>query len=151
RREWLLAQEMACDELTLRVTQAPPAEYGAMLLRLAAGVQLPRELAHGALGVLTPGRALERRLELLKHPFVYSAGKIRAAAVLLCTLGLVGILPWKLTARPAEAAPSVRATTSAKRKGQPSAHGWRRVPARTAKQTRWRLATRPERRDAVIW
>jgi beta-lactamase regulating signal transducer with metallopeptidase domain len=35
--EWRLAQELACDELTLRLTKSSPADYGEMLVRLAAG------------------------------------------------------------------------------------------------------------------
>jgi beta-lactamase regulating signal transducer with metallopeptidase domain len=35
QREWQVAQEMACDELTLQVTRAPAGDYAALLLQLA--------------------------------------------------------------------------------------------------------------------
>src|SRR5262249_7703523 len=61
-REWRLAQEMACDEMAVRVTKSPAADYGEVLLKLAA--QRPTRAHRGrvTVGALESPQMLRRRL-----------------------------------------------------------------------------------------
>ena len=85
--EWAAAREEACDALALSVTKTPRADYGRLLLKLAAP-----EAAAPALG-LSPGyRHLRRRLMSLAHARQTPRG------ARFCALALPLLLPWHLSA-----------------------------------------------------
>lgn len=63
--EWHLAQELACDELTLRSTAALPVEYGKLLVRVATGVPRERLSPGPSLGIGEAHASLRRRLRAL--------------------------------------------------------------------------------------
>lgn len=85
--EWAAAREEACDALALCVTNAPRADYGRLLLKLAAP-----EAAAPALG-LSPGyRHLRHRLLSLAH----ARQTPRGARFFALALPLM--LPWHLSA-----------------------------------------------------
>jgi beta-lactamase regulating signal transducer with metallopeptidase domain len=131
RREWFLAQEMACDELTLHLTQARPAEYGALLLALAARRHPSDLIDPSVAGVLNTGCSLERRLEMLSHFSSHAADRLRAVGMVLTTLALAGIIPWQLTARRVEAAaPRTRQARLHERARRPAVHAFRHTPVR---------------------
>ena len=106
--EWAAAREEACDALALAVTNTPRADYGRLLLKLAAP-----EAAAPALG-LSPGyRHLRRRLVSL------ASARQTPRGARFCALALPLLLPWHLSAAvPSSAAdtpgaPPVRYTVSA--------------------------------------
>lgn len=85
--EWAAAREEACDALALSVTQTPRADYGRLLLKLAAP-----EAAAPALG-LSPGyRHLRRRLMNL------TSARQTPRGARFCALALPLLLPWHLSA-----------------------------------------------------
>jgi bla regulator protein blaR1 len=61
-REYALAREAACDQMVLDAFDAPPAEYGRLLLRLGVGAGDTRLVAAGASPTV---RLLKRRLSML--------------------------------------------------------------------------------------
>lgn len=85
--EWAAAREEACDALALSVTNTPRAEYGRLLLRLAA----PKASAP-ALGVSPGYHHLRRRLCGL------ASAKQTPRWARFCILALPLLLPWRLSA-----------------------------------------------------
>lgn len=84
--EWAAAREEACDAEALAVTNTPRADYGRLLLKLAAP-----EAAAPALG-LSPGyRHLRRRLVSLTH------ARQTPRWARLGVLALPLLLPWRLS------------------------------------------------------
>lgn len=103
-REWRHAQETECDALATRATGAGASEYGRVLLRVVT--QSPGRLSQSAVALCATGtyRDLKRRLramtELERRP---PRGFARLTGLLaILALMLVGLLPWRLTARPPE-------------------------------------------------
>ena len=85
--EWAAAREEACDVLALSATNTPRADYGRLLLKMAAP-----EAAAPALG-LSPGyHHLRRRLMGLAH------AKQTPRGARFCVLALPLLLPWRLSA-----------------------------------------------------
>jgi WD40 repeat protein/beta-lactamase regulating signal transducer with metallopeptidase domain len=104
RRGYCLAQEMACDALALWVLDCPPADYGAMLVAIAARSRGPGPVL--AVGVVGPSSSLKRRLEAMKS--INSPGRIgRSVALLVLTVAVLLLVPWRLVAQegPAPAQP----------------------------------------------
>lgn len=102
RREERLARESAADALALGLTGAHPADYGRLLVSLAAA---PDAGLAGAVGVMEGGDALRRRLEALKRS---PALQGRRLAVLTVAVGLtttVALVPWRLAPVAAQVAP----------------------------------------------
>ncbi len=85
--EWAAAREEACDALALSATHLPPAEYGRLLLKLAAPTAAPPALG------FSPGfHALRRRLVQL------SSARLAPRRARLLALALPLLLPWRLSA-----------------------------------------------------
>jgi BlaR1 peptidase M56 len=97
--EWCLAQEMACDELAVRVTNAPPGDYGALLLKVAA--QSRARVAGGLItvGILESYHTLQRRLMAMKSIGQVSSRRIVLIGGMLAALGVGGLVPWRVTAQ----------------------------------------------------
>jgi prepilin-type processing-associated H-X9-DG protein len=97
--EWRLAQEMACDELAVWVTKAPPGDYGDVLLKVAA--QGRAHLAGGLItvGVLESYHTLQRRLIAMKSIGQASTRRIALIGATLAALGVLGLVPWRVTAQ----------------------------------------------------
>jgi beta-lactamase regulating signal transducer with metallopeptidase domain len=110
-REWLLAREAACDEIAIRLTDAPPAGYARMLVRMTVGSARVTSSV-GAAGVIGPRRLLETRL-LMLHYFACRSGsstyRDRIRAGLAALLILIGVVPWRLTAPAAQVTRSATA------------------------------------------
>ncbi len=85
--EWAAAREEACDGLALAATQLPSADYGRLLLKLAAPTASPPALG------LSPGySALRRRLVGLAH------ARPTPRRTRLLVLAVPLLLPWHLSA-----------------------------------------------------
>ncbi|HTE19146.1 MAG TPA: M56 family metallopeptidase [Armatimonadota bacterium] len=128
-REWALAREAACDGEVLQLTEAGPAEYGRLLLRLVAG-----PVPAGALSATPTYRSLERRLCMLRD-YAPMNRRLAATGAFLTALVATGLLPWQLTA---QAAPDATTTALTRPEGPRITGevtlprgGPRRIPAAT--------------------
>ena len=90
RREWLAAQEIACDQLTLAATNAPPADYARTLLDIVTRKSRPGLFAAG-MGTFA---TTKRRMKAMTHP---PSKSVRVAAIALAAA--FGVLPWRLVAQ----------------------------------------------------
>lgn len=98
-RDWRLAQEMACDELAVRVSEAPALEYGNMVLKIASQ---RRATVHGEPAVASAAGAYEnlrRRLSAIPEIRSRSPRRRKLVSALLLAAGIVVTLPWRATAR----------------------------------------------------
>lgn len=91
RREWLLAQEMACDELALGYAGVSPASYGNMLLELVSS-----RPAFGTLGICETSKNLKRRILAMKTMGIRKSRWLMGAVL---ALSLTAILPWRIVAQ----------------------------------------------------
>lgn len=99
-RELCVAQELACDTLALRLTEATPALYGKTLLAFATGEPLPPLVAGSA-------SQLKRRLRALQRTVAPS----RTATLLAVLLLAPAVIPWQLTHAQAPAPQATRPGT----------------------------------------
>src|SRR6185369_7852132 len=97
-REWRLAQEMACDELAVRATQMPAADYGEMLLKVATQPRPWPQPGLATVGGRESPRTLLRRLNAM-HDFRPTPGRRSLMTTgALAVLALAALVPWRLTA-----------------------------------------------------
>jgi Zn-dependent protease with chaperone function len=130
-REWHLAQEMACDELAVRATAAPAADYGQLLLRVAArrGARRHPALASFAAGE-SPG-ILKRRLAAVLA-FRPGASPSTLAGGLVALAAVTGVLPWRLVAASSPAPPRAVRPALARAVAAPAPAAARRAMPRRA-------------------
>jgi beta-lactamase regulating signal transducer with metallopeptidase domain len=103
-REWRLAQEMACDSLAVQVTGTSVAEYGEMLVRIAAGRRRSARVPEPGLATFGGGESpqtLLRRLKAMKHTPTVSPRRPLLTGGALLLVGVAAVLPWRLTAQAA--------------------------------------------------
>lgn len=110
-REWRETQEAACDHLALRTTRVTPAEYGAVLLRVAELCRPYPLRAMPALGITESFRTLQRRLLVMRYS-QDSSRRWAAAGTLLLVLASTSLIPWQLGPRPAVAAAETEETSA---------------------------------------
>jgi len=103
-REWRLAQEMACDAFTLRLTSVSAGDYGEMLVKLAASHRARPESELSVARIFEPGTGLERRISMLPSS-ARPSGRAGAFAAALIALALVAVAPWNVCAQAASPAP----------------------------------------------
>ena len=96
-REYAFWREAACDAAVLAAMDAPPQEYGRLLLDLGVARPRPGLAAAGASWSFT---SLKRRIVMLRHPLNRST-RSRLIAAALVTVSVAAILPLRLVARPA--------------------------------------------------
>ncbi|HEY2838573.1 MAG TPA: M56 family metallopeptidase [Pirellulales bacterium] len=113
-RRWSEAQEAACDEALLQRQVARPAEYGRLLLKLAALSPTNAHAGLAAAGVLGAYRNLERRILTMARIRPYSRRRMLFAASALLLMGIVSVVPWRLTAQEAVASQEAVAATEPK-------------------------------------
>jgi beta-lactamase regulating signal transducer with metallopeptidase domain len=96
--EWRLAQEMACDAIAMAITRAPAAEYGGVLLKVAA--QRPPDFRGGpvTVGVIESYHTLKRRLIAMKSFGTLSPLRLGRGGVGLVALAVLALLPWRVVA-----------------------------------------------------
>jgi beta-lactamase regulating signal transducer with metallopeptidase domain len=100
RREWTLATEAACDDLALRATRQAPRDYGEMLIDIVAATSRSNAAPLLAVGMIENANTLKRRLKLMITTRTRSA---RIGGIALIAVASLALVPWKLTAQPAEA------------------------------------------------
>ena len=100
-REWATAREAACDAAALHATEAGPAEYGKLLLKLVAAGKGADVVP--ALGTTTNYHTLHGRLKMLKQVSWTPRRWVRAGMGIIVALAGISVLPWRLTARASEA------------------------------------------------
>ena len=100
RRDWRLAQEMACDELVVRMTRVPAAAYGDMLVGVAALNLLSRRKPFlVTLGLTETKEMLAKRLNAMKLIKSNSTKRMVLATAAILTASALSVLPWRLTAQ----------------------------------------------------
>jgi len=97
RREWHVAQEMACDELALTATGEPVTTYAQMLLRVATCESFPTVSA--AVGVVDGHQTLKQRLLAMRDRGITPPRKMRMIVALLLCGAVAGLVPWRVVAR----------------------------------------------------
>ncbi len=106
RRELSMAQEIACDEMALRLTGAASAEYGSLLVRVAAFCRPHPSRGFGMVGMTESYRTLKRRLSAMKNvPSAKPPYRV-AISLILFTFSLGVIVPWRVSAQTTPPAPS---------------------------------------------
>ncbi len=100
RREWCLSQEMACDALAVQTTQRPHAEYGEMLVKVAARPQERRQ-EFVAVGIVESYQALKRRLTAMAHLAPMTGRRWMVVTAVICLVAATALIPWRLGAREA--------------------------------------------------
>ncbi|MCE5322651.1 M56 family metallopeptidase [bacterium] len=97
RREWLFTQESACDQLAMQTTGSPCTDYGRMLLGYVTRRTTTAEPV--GIGIAEPYETLQRRINAMTK-FAPITGKKKIAVWIgICTLALIGIVPWMLSAK----------------------------------------------------
>ena len=116
RREWRLTQEMACDEMVVRLTRVPASTYGDMLVGVAA-LKLSKRLEPllVTVGLTETKEMLARRLNAMKTIKLNSTKRMALATAIILIVGAVSVLPWRLVA---QQAPSAAATAASPNSGQ---------------------------------
>jgi len=114
RRQYRLAQEMACDELTVRTTAVSTREYAELLLKVATG-HGAKGWSSGALGVLGSGTALDRRLTLLQQLGTRTKRQTVWAGTVAALIALGGLAPWRVVAQTTTTSPGKATTEGALR------------------------------------
>jgi beta-lactamase regulating signal transducer with metallopeptidase domain len=100
-RESRLSQEMACDELAVRQPDVSVADYGRLLVELAARCPASSPTV-AAVGVVESFHTfLKRRLTAMR---TFGTGSRRILALSWCVaaIAVVGLLPWRLVAQTEE-------------------------------------------------
>ncbi len=101
-KPWRLTQELACDEMALRATLAPPRDYGAVLVRVAARSRLTPQPALATVGIEESPETLKLRLSAIKSWSGERPASFGVAGALLCSSAAAAMVPWRLAERPVE-------------------------------------------------
>lgn len=99
RRDWRCWQEMACDELAISVSRASAAELGSLLLKVALGCRASRPVSLGFAEMRGSHSQIERRLVAMRGYDRHGRRNLVGAMVLTFTVGIVGVVPWQVTAQ----------------------------------------------------
>ena len=105
QHELTAAQEMDCDTLALEVSRASVADYGALLLRVAACRRPEARSGLVMVGMAESYHSLKRRLLAMKSMHSVSPLRVGLTGAALLALGVVGIVPWRVAAQTRPAAP----------------------------------------------
>ena len=157
RRQWRLAQEMACDELAVRVTRAPVSTYGDMLVGAAAlNLASHHEPLLVTLGLTETKVMLVKRLNAMKLIKLNSTKRTVLTAAAILAAGILSVLPWRLTAQPSSDAPASGPTTSRGRGGFGGGTGFSEggsssLSARSSTSTTPPANVAPARFEATIY
>lgn len=104
QREARLAQEIACDEAALRVTAAPTAEYGQVLVQTAVSPGAVSMYGWGTAGISERYHTLKRRLAAMKQRSQFTRRQLLLLGGVLALLGVAGLVPWRMPVRAAAGA-----------------------------------------------
>lgn len=98
-REWRIAQEIACDELALIITEAPAGDYGTALLKVAAQCRPNAQPGLAAVSADEFPQTLKRRLMAMKTRRPTSRRREITTGVMLALLGGILLVPWRVVAQ----------------------------------------------------
>jgi len=125
RRQWLFAQELACDEMAARVSRSTAAEMGRLLLQIASYGRCERSTSLLTAEVSTSFSQIRRRLIAMKSSSPLHRKRKMLVAALVCLLvGVGGLVPWRVTARESRGAEASSRTdpTGERTSSSPAAH-----------------------------
>jgi beta-lactamase regulating signal transducer with metallopeptidase domain len=97
KRPWSETQEIACDELAMRMTGAPAAQYGSLLLDMIARAG-QRQPQLQSIGIIETKQSIQRRLLAMKSTGGNSRQRIAVTMAALVVVTALAILPWRLVA-----------------------------------------------------
>jgi hypothetical protein len=103
RREWLMAQESACDALAMEVTGATAVDYGRVLLQSALNPPRNQAPCLAAVGMSESFLTLKWRLNSMRNYAPVSRRRLGLSALAVAVIGTSLIVPWRLTVRGAAA------------------------------------------------
>ncbi len=107
-REFALAREADCDRTVLRLSEAPAAVYGRVLVKIVTA-KPKRDTFIATLGAAVGYRLLRTRLTLLQHSESHPPTKRMRTARALLTICLCALLfPWRITERSRAAQTAIR-------------------------------------------
>ena len=115
RREWRLAQEMATDELAVSASRMDSGRYARLLVELVAHCRAATFRPHLVVGVSETYSQLRRRMTVMLTFQALSPRRRLLTAATVTLVAATGLVPWKLTARPAQAAPVAEVEATATR------------------------------------
>ncbi len=101
-REWRIAQELACDELALQVTNAPVGDYGTTLLKVAVQSRPNLQLGLAAVSADELPQTLRRRLiamQTIRTLQPFSHRRLLTSCAILAMLAAIGLVPWQVVAQ----------------------------------------------------
>jgi len=113
RKQWVLTNEMACDELAIQSLSLNKGQYGNMILLMSTWSH--NDNTHGLLtaSIGSSKANLKRRIASMRHFKPHKKSNIIMTGIVIMLLSVSGILPWKLVAKETtgdQFAPPVRET-----------------------------------------
>lgn len=99
RRNWLLTQEMAADELALSATKISVQEYANSLIGIIRSYPVAQRREQFVVAMGASFKSLEQRLIAMRTYRVLPLTKKLSLVAFVTTVGIVGTIPWKATAR----------------------------------------------------
>ena len=107
KREWRLAQEIACDDAAVRTTRTAAAHYGEMLVGVSAKLHAKaRPPILATLGAVQTIETLKRRLNAMKLIANPSTKRSIIVASALLAAATLNVLPWRLVAQESGTGPA---------------------------------------------
>lgn len=116
RREWHMAQETSTDELAVSVPGVCLATYANALVELTAKCSTVSVRPHFRVAAGESYLQLSRRLMAMQTIRKLTPRRRLATAVVVLTIGVLGVVPWKLAAREATDQPAAAASLQDKDK-----------------------------------
>ncbi|HTQ40370.1 MAG TPA: M56 family metallopeptidase [Pirellulales bacterium] len=90
-------QELSCDELVVLQMQVAAIDYGLTLIKIVQQIRPTFRTGLVAVGMSGSFKTLSRRIEAMKHIEIFSRRQMLLASFIMATLGVIAIVPWRLT------------------------------------------------------
>ncbi len=114
RAECRLTQESACDALAIGAAEYRLADYGTMLLEIAAPPNRLTAISRSAtVSIIETKKNLERRLNAMKLILQTPSRRVWLMTACLLGAGILGALPWRVTAQAPVATPQAQGASKA--------------------------------------
>ncbi|HET6386684.1 MAG TPA: M56 family metallopeptidase [Armatimonadota bacterium] len=98
-RESRHAQETACDEIAIKCSGAAPADYGSLLVKVAAICRACPVNGFAGAAAIESYRTLKRRITTMHSLHLRRHRSWIAVGTGLTIFGIIGVVPWKVVAQ----------------------------------------------------
>jgi beta-lactamase regulating signal transducer with metallopeptidase domain len=95
-RHWHLAQESACDEGALAITNSSIAQYGEFLLDVVHHASLQARFLSVGIGAGTSFQTLQKRISAMQAIQPLTRRRIIIAGTVFFVVGMISLIPWRL-------------------------------------------------------